>query len=421
MLAVGVFDQHRGLGSPGVDRRIGRQRCAARPPFDGHPPRRRVDGTSARRRVPALPMRRSHLPAGDRRPATPASAPGGNPGQHRNPARVECLQPATLPDGTPVDPEVARTLAEDATWRAILTEMLTLAQQHRPDLPVPAGASAAARNTTPDPMPPANTAHCEPVTPAAEPTALAESQPSADAAHCEPVARQPTPGGEPDSTVTDAAAQAVQVVPGAEDAVGDMPEPAARDADATVVPGEPGPAAPAAANEPAPRTRTRRRLGRTRRRRERTRPRGRASACSVQERSRGYTPVGPVPVVRDWREEFAAQFGECAVEYDDDVAAVPPGNWPDENSPEPGPPSTPEELQGRTPVSPVARTGCGRGPRTRGVRRRGLGRTRHRNTRRSRHGSTTPPARTRSRCWPTPARATTRSTGHRSCVPVISG
>ncbi len=30
--------------------------------------------------------------------------------------------PATLPDGTPVDPEVARTLAQDATWQAIITD-----------------------------------------------------------------------------------------------------------------------------------------------------------------------------------------------------------------------------------------------------------------------------------------------------------
>ena len=35
--------------------------------------------------------------------------------------------PATLPDGTPLDPDVVRVLAEDATWRAILTEMRTLA------------------------------------------------------------------------------------------------------------------------------------------------------------------------------------------------------------------------------------------------------------------------------------------------------
>ena len=35
--------------------------------------------------------------------------------------------PATLPDGTPIDPDVVRVLAEDATWRAILTEMRTLA------------------------------------------------------------------------------------------------------------------------------------------------------------------------------------------------------------------------------------------------------------------------------------------------------
>ncbi|WP_216898146.1 HNH endonuclease signature motif containing protein [Nocardia alni] len=30
--------------------------------------------------------------------------------------------PATLPDGTPVDPELARTLAQDATWQAIITD-----------------------------------------------------------------------------------------------------------------------------------------------------------------------------------------------------------------------------------------------------------------------------------------------------------
>ena len=57
-----------------------------------------------------------------------------------------------------------------------------------------------------------------------------------------------------------------------------------------------------------------------------------------------WAPVGPVPVVHGWREEFAEEFGEIAVEYDQDAAVVPPW-WPDENSPEPRMPSTPEELE----------------------------------------------------------------------------
>ncbi|MCX5044399.1 HNH endonuclease [Aldersonia sp. NBC_00410] len=39
--------------------------------------------------------------------------------------------PGTLPDGSPLDPELVRTLAEDATWQAILTEMSGLADTLR--------------------------------------------------------------------------------------------------------------------------------------------------------------------------------------------------------------------------------------------------------------------------------------------------
>ena len=82
--------------------------------------------------------------------------------------------PATLPDGTPVDPDVVRILAHDATWRAILTETHTLAHRHHPDIPAatpaPADTAAPVENPTPDPTPPAGTAHREPVAPGAGPT-----------------------------------------------------------------------------------------------------------------------------------------------------------------------------------------------------------------------------------------------------------
>ena len=127
--------------------------------------------------------------------------------------------PATLPDGTPVDPDVVRILAHDATWRAILTETHTLAHRHHPDIPAatpaPADTAAPVENPTPDPTPPTGTAHREPVAPGAGPTpepaqspataeTLADAEtpesvdvavpetnaptPSATAAHCEPVA-----------------------------------------------------------------------------------------------------------------------------------------------------------------------------------------------------------------------------------------
>ena len=51
--------------------------------------------------------------------------------------------PAQLPDGTPVAPEVVRTLATDATWQAILVEMRTATHQYRPD-PTPTTPAAEA-------------------------------------------------------------------------------------------------------------------------------------------------------------------------------------------------------------------------------------------------------------------------------------
>lgn len=40
--------------------------------------------------------------------------------------------PATLPDGTPIDPELARTLAQDATWQAIITDTRRVTAQGAP-------------------------------------------------------------------------------------------------------------------------------------------------------------------------------------------------------------------------------------------------------------------------------------------------
>ena len=145
--------------------------------------------------------------------------------------------PATLPDGTPVDPDVVRILAHDATWRAILTETHTLAHRHHPDIPAatpaPADTAAPVENPTPDPTPPAGTAHREPVAPGAGPTpepaqspataeTLADAEtpepvdvavpetnaptPPATAAHCEPVA----PGAEPAAPVTEPTAESAE-------------------------------------------------------------------------------------------------------------------------------------------------------------------------------------------------------------------
>ncbi|HEY5853387.1 MAG TPA: SDR family oxidoreductase, partial [Aldersonia sp.] len=116
-------------------------------------------------------------------------------------------EPAFLPGHGPIDPDLARRLAQDATWQGILTELVDLAVTAGLLTPEQAGSEPTPQPHTEPTVEPAPVAHAEPV----EPDTVAD----------------PEPDVEPDAEPVNDAQEVPDEPPAAADAATTDPEPTA--------------------------------------------------------------------------------------------------------------------------------------------------------------------------------------------------